>query len=71
MSHHQGNVSIYNQHVKEYMHKFMDLSLYKDTFDYLLNTLPLGGTMLELGCGPGNVVKYIKSKKAGPAPIRH
>lgn len=55
--------SIYNQHVKEYMNKFMDLTLYKDTFEYLLEKLPYGGNVLELGCGPGNVAKYILDKR--------
>jgi cyclopropane fatty-acyl-phospholipid synthase-like methyltransferase len=37
--------------------------LYKDTFAYLLETLPQGGTVLELGCGPGNVVKYLRTQR--------
>jgi SAM-dependent methyltransferase len=60
---HQLNVDIYNQHVWDYIDKFMELNLYKDTFDYLLNTVPLAGTVIELGCGPGNVVRYIGSKR--------
>jgi SAM-dependent methyltransferase len=64
MDNYQNTIRIYNNYVKEYIDKFMDLNLYKDTFDPLLRTLPLGGTVLELGCGPGNVVKYIKSKRA-------
>jgi SAM-dependent methyltransferase len=63
MDNQQRTVSIYNQYVKEYIDKFMDLNLYKGTFDHLLYTLPLGGAVLELGCGPGNVIKYIKSKR--------
>lgn len=59
----QHTITIYNQHVKEYMNKFMDLNLYKDTFEYLLEKLPLGGNVLELGCGPGNVAKYILDKR--------
>jgi SAM-dependent methyltransferase len=59
----QDNVAIYNRYVVEYMARFMDLDLYKDTFDHLLNTLPATGTVLELGCGPGNVVKYIRSQR--------
>jgi cyclopropane fatty-acyl-phospholipid synthase-like methyltransferase len=41
----------------------MDLGLYKDTFNYLLDNIPLGGSVIELGCGPGNVVHYLKSKR--------
>jgi cyclopropane fatty-acyl-phospholipid synthase-like methyltransferase len=41
----------------------MDLDLYKDTFEHLLKHLPQEASLVELGCGPGNVVKYIKSKR--------
>ena len=57
MHNQQPTVDIYNQYVKEYIDKFMDLNLYKDTFDFLLKTLPKYATVLELRCGPGNVVK--------------
>lgn len=56
-------VNIYNQHVKDYVNKFMDLDLYKDTFDSVLEILPKNATILELGCGPGNVVKYLKARR--------
>src|SRR5687767_13608952 len=64
MDHVLHTVNVYNQHVKEYMNTFMDLDLYKDTFNHLLDALPPGATVLELGCGPGNVVKYLKTKRA-------
>jgi trans-aconitate methyltransferase len=41
----------------------MDLGLYKDTFNYLIDNIPFGGSVIELGCGPGNVVHYLKSKR--------
>ena len=63
MDNHLHTVSIYNGHVKEYVNKFMGLDLYKDTFDSFLEHVPAKGNILELGCGPGNVVKYLKSKR--------
>jgi SAM-dependent methyltransferase len=42
----------------------MNLDLYADTFDTLLNYLPSNATVLELGCGPGNVVKYLREKRS-------
>jgi len=51
-------IEVYNQYVNEYVEKFMTFDLYKDTFDYLLNALPKNSTLIELGCGPGNVIKY-------------
>ena len=60
---HLATVKVYNAHVKEYVSKFMDLDLYRDTFDAFLELLPTNAKILELGCGPGNVVKYLKSKR--------
>ncbi|HEU4470920.1 MAG TPA: class I SAM-dependent methyltransferase [Flavisolibacter sp.] len=57
------NVEIYDRYVENYVDKFMDLDLYRDTFDYLLNSIAEGGAVLELGCGPGNVVRYMSSKR--------
>lgn len=55
-------IHVYNQFVKEYEHKFMSFDLYNDTFDELLNILPSHPSLLELGCGPGNVIKYFLDK---------
>ncbi|HYE54428.1 MAG TPA: class I SAM-dependent methyltransferase [Chitinophagaceae bacterium] len=55
------NAEVYNQYVHEYIDKFMDLGLYRDTFDHLLSVLPKEAKVLELGCGPGNVIKYMSS----------
>jgi cyclopropane fatty-acyl-phospholipid synthase-like methyltransferase len=57
------NINIYNQYVPQYVQKFMDLGLYRDTFDEFMLLLPPGAGILELGCGPGNVVKYLKEKR--------
>lgn len=56
-------VNLYNQYVKEYELKFMSLDLYDDTFDELLQKTPLNSKILELGCGPGNVIYYFLNKR--------
>jgi cyclopropane fatty-acyl-phospholipid synthase-like methyltransferase len=63
IDHQRDTADIYNRYVKEYVSKFMNLSLYKDTFNYIIDNVPLNGSVLELGCGPGNVIKYLKSKR--------
>lgn len=55
-------IQVYNQFVKEYEHKFMSFDLYNDTFDELLTIIPSNASLLELGCGPGNVIKYFFDK---------
>ncbi|MEO6488430.1 MAG: class I SAM-dependent methyltransferase [Ferruginibacter sp.] len=45
-----------------YQEKFMDLELYNDTYDrfcYLIETKD--PAILEIGCGPGNITKYMTS----------
>ena len=54
---------MFGEYVTEYVGRFMDLNLYKDTFDEFAKMLPNKATLLELGCGPGNVVKYLHSKR--------
>ena len=56
-------ISVYNQFVKEYEQKFMSFDLYNDTFDDLLIELSSKASILELGCGPGNVIKYFSDKR--------
>ncbi len=57
-------IDIYNQYVNEYVNKFMHFDLYNDTFDDFLKLLPANSTLLELGCGPGNVIHYFSEKRS-------
>jgi cyclopropane fatty-acyl-phospholipid synthase-like methyltransferase len=56
-------INIYNNYVDEYVKKFMHFDLYNDTFDFLLELLPKECSLLELGCGPGNVIHYFTTKR--------
>lgn len=57
-------VNIYNQYVENYINKFMYFDLYNDTFEDFLNLLPQNSKVLELGCGPGNIVKYFLERRS-------
>lgn len=47
-----------------YQDKFMDLDLYNDTYDYICSSLDKANPkILEIGCGPGNITKYLLSKR--------
>ncbi len=47
-----------------YQDRFMDLDLYNETYDFLCNLLVKENSkILEIGCGPGNITKYLLSKK--------
>jgi cyclopropane fatty-acyl-phospholipid synthase-like methyltransferase len=57
------NTEVYNAYVQPYITRFMDLALYKESFNYLVENLPSNAEVFELGCGPGNVIRYLSSKR--------
>ena len=47
-----------------YQDHFMDLDNYNATYDFICNTLSEAQTkVLEIGCGPGNITKYLLNKR--------
>lgn len=47
-----------------YQDKFMDIDLYNETYDFICNSLTkTKAKILEIGCGPGNITKYLLSKR--------
>lgn len=48
---------------KLYQETFMDLPLYNHTYDVLCTLLPPQVSIFEIGCGPGNITKYILGKR--------
>lgn len=49
--------SLYEEH-------FMDLDLYNDTYDAFCESIEKSSPkILEIGCGPGNITKYMLSKR--------
>lgn len=47
-----------------YQEKFMDFDLYNDTYDAFCDAVAVeNAQILDLGCGPGNISKYLLSKR--------
>ncbi len=46
-----------------YQEIFMDLDLYNDTYDAFLSKLPSKSDVLEIGCGPGNITRYLLQRR--------
>jgi SAM-dependent methyltransferase len=64
MDRYQETFETWNKVAKLYEDKFMDLDLYNDTYDRLCELLPKNNpSILEIGCGPGNIAKYLLSKR--------
>jgi ubiquinone/menaquinone biosynthesis C-methylase UbiE len=54
-------VDVFDKRADVYAEKFMDTSMYHDTFDRFCSYLPHGAQVLELACGPGNITKHVLS----------
>ncbi len=53
-------VDIFNKHASSYESKFMDVSLYHQSFDLFCKLIKKQhAEVLELACGPGNITKYL------------
>jgi ubiquinone/menaquinone biosynthesis C-methylase UbiE len=64
MDHNPMSVDVFNKRADLYQEKFMDVTLYHDTFDLFCEYLPREqATVLEVACGPGNVTKYLLHKR--------
>lgn len=54
----------WNKVAQLYEDKFMDLDLYNDTYDQFCELLlKKNASILEIGCGPGNITKYLLAKR--------
>ncbi len=54
----------WNKVAKLYEEKFMDLDLYDDSYDLFCAQLKVKNpSILELGCGPGNITRYLLNRR--------
>ncbi len=57
-------IDTYNKIAKIYEDKFMGLDLYNDTYDTFCRLIERASPKIfEIGCGPGNITKYILNKR--------
>jgi 2-polyprenyl-3-methyl-5-hydroxy-6-metoxy-1,4-benzoquinol methylase len=56
--------AVFNNNAKKYQDKFMDQHLYHDGFDLFCESVSMrNATLLETGCGPGNVTQYLLNRR--------
>jgi ubiquinone/menaquinone biosynthesis C-methylase UbiE len=54
----------WNKVASLYQDKFMNLDLYNETYDFICNSMVKDKSrLLEIGCGPGNITKYLLNKR--------
>lgn len=64
MDRYRETFDTWNNVASIYQDKFMDLDLYNDTYDYICTSIDKPkAKLLEIGCGPGNITKYLLSKR--------
>ncbi len=57
------SVQRFDEFASEYAQRFMDLNSYSDSIDRFCDYIPgQQPLLLELGCGPGNVTRLLKSR---------
>ncbi|MBL7836731.1 MAG: class I SAM-dependent methyltransferase, partial [Bacteroidetes bacterium] len=60
MDHYKENSETWNKLAQLYQDKFMDLSIYNDSYDYFCNSIGISSArILDIGCGPGNISRYL------------
>lgn len=55
----QQTIETYNKHAGSYENKFMDFASYTKRMKAFYELLAPGSAILDVGCGPGNVVKKL------------
>ena len=64
MDRYKETFETWNKVASLYQDKFMDLDLYNHTYDFFCNLITKDkAKLLEIGCGPGNITKYLLSRR--------
>lgn len=64
MNHYQVTFETWNKLASLYEEKFMHLDLYNETYDQFCQSIEKNNaTILDIGCGPGNISKYLLTKR--------
>lgn len=64
MDRYKETFDTWNKIASIYQDKFMELELYNDTYDFICSSIDEPkAKLLEIGCGPGNITKYLLSKR--------
>lgn len=63
MNQNENTIRTWNKLAQKYHDKFMDIDIYDDSYDLFCNAISKDDvSILEIGCGPGNITKYLLTK---------
>jgi len=55
----------WNNVAKQYEEQYMHLDLYNESYAFFCDSIPAkNAKILDLGCGPGNIIKYLTSQRS-------
>ncbi len=64
MNHHDETFVTWNNIASLYQDQFMHLDLYNESYDFICQFIEKDhAQVLDMGCGPGNISKYLLSKR--------
>lgn len=63
MDNYEQTFDTWNKMADLYQEKFMDLAIYNESYDRFCEMAPVNGRILEIGCGPGNIARYLLQKQ--------
>ena len=64
MDHYKETASTWNKLADLYEERFMDFTIYNESYDFVCDTLSEDQTsVLEVGCGPGIITRYLLGKR--------
>lgn len=64
MDHYQITINTFNKLAEKYQDKYMQMDFYHETYDKFCDFLPKkNAEIFEIACGPGNITKYLLSKR--------
>lgn len=65
MDHSEHAASVFNKYAVSYEERFMDVSMYSKSLDYLINNLaPTQLKVMDVACGPANISKYLLDRNS-------
>ena len=64
MNRYKATIQTWDKIALQYQDKFMEMDLYNDTYDRFCTAVAKpNATIFEIGCGPGNITKYLQSQR--------
>ena len=64
MKHYAHTIETWDKLAKRYQESFMDMDMYDDSYDAFCDLARKPGAhIFEIGCGPGNITRYLLSKR--------